>query len=76
MRSLVKSPHKVLLGDGEDGSKHHIENATKGNVTWVNDDGFKYCMTYIAPKSAAGFSGRHLLYEQQLRHKTAQQPTV
>ena len=51
VRSLVKTGHKVVFGDGPDGTAHYIENNATGEVNWVEDDGFNYLMTYlIAPK--------------------------
>ena len=58
LRSLVKTGHKVVFGDGVDGTEHYIENSATGEVNWVEDDGHNYLMTYyIAPKDAAGFPG-------------------
>ena len=57
VRSLVKTGHKVVFGDGPDGMAHYIEHQVTGEVNWVQDDGLNYLMTYaIAPKEAAGFT--------------------
>ena len=57
VRSLVKTCHKVVFGDGPDGMAHYIEHQVTGEVNWVDDNGFNYLMTYlIAPKDAAGFT--------------------
>ena len=57
VRSLVKTGHKVVFGDGADGTEHYIETSVTGEVTWVEDDGFNYLMThFIAPKESAGFT--------------------
>ena len=59
VRSLVKTGHKVVFGDGEYGSEHYIQNVMTGEVNAVEDDGQNYLMTYfIAPKGApASFAG-------------------
>ena len=59
VRSLVKTGHKVVFGDGEHGIEHYIQNVMTGEVNAVEDDGQKYVMTYfIAPKGApASFAG-------------------
>ena len=57
VRSLVRTGHKVVFGDGPDGMAHYIEHQVTGEVNWVQDDGLNYLMTYaIAPKEAAGFT--------------------
>ena len=57
VRSLVKTGHKVVFGDGPDGTAHYIEHNATGEVNWVEDDGVNYLMTYfIAPKESAGFT--------------------
>ena len=60
VRSLVKTGHRVVFGDGEGGNEHYIQNVLTGEVNAVEDDGQNYLMTYlIAPKarSAASFAG-------------------
>ena len=59
VRSLVKTGHKVVFGDGANGTEHYIENTMTGEINAVEDDGQNYFMTYfIAPKeSAASFAG-------------------
>ena len=59
VRSLVKTGHKVVFGDGEHGTEHYIQNVMTGEVNAVEDDGQNYLMTYfIAPKGApASFAG-------------------
>ena len=59
VRSLVKTGHKVVFGDGEHGSEHYIQNVMTGEVNAVEDDCQNYLMTYyIAPRgSAASFAG-------------------
>ena len=59
VRSLVKTGHKVVFGDGEHGTEHYIQNVMTGEVNAVEDDGQNYFMTYfIAPKGApASFAG-------------------
>ena len=59
VRSLVKTRHKVVFGDGEHGSEHYIQNVMTGEVNAVEDDSQNYFMTYlIAPKGAsASFAG-------------------
>ena len=58
MRSLVKTGHKVVSGNGEDSSEHYVDNETTGEVKWVTDNGFNYLIIYYtAPMSAAGFAG-------------------
>ena len=53
----MKTGHKVVFGDGPDGTAHYIEHNATGDVNWVEDDGFNYLMTYlIAPKESAGFT--------------------
>ena len=39
MRSLVKTGHKVVLGDGVDGTEHYIQNSATGDVNLVEEDG-------------------------------------
>ena len=57
VRSLVKTCHKVVFGDGPDGTAHYIEHSVTGEVNWVEDDGRNYLMSYlIAPKESAGFT--------------------
>ena len=57
VRSLVKTGHKVVFGDGPDGTAHYIEHSVTGEVNWVEDDGRNYLMSYlIAPKESAGFT--------------------
>ena len=57
VRSLVKTGHRVVFGDGPDGTAHYIEHNVTGEVNWVEDDGLNYLMTYlIAPKEVAGFT--------------------
>ena len=57
VRSLVKTGHRVVFGDGPDGTAHYIEHNATGEVNWVEDDGRNYLMTYfIAPKESAGFT--------------------
>ena len=57
VRSLVKTGHKVVFGNGLDGTAHYIEHNATGEVNWVEDDGLNYLMTYlIAPKESAGFT--------------------
>ena len=59
MRSLVKTGHEVVFGDGANGTEHYIENTMTGEIDAVEDDGQNYFMTnFIAPKeSAASFAG-------------------
>ena len=59
VRSLVKTGHNVIFGDGEYGTEHYIQNVMTGEVNAVEDDGQNYIMTYlIAPKGAsASFAG-------------------
>ena len=59
MRSLVKTGHKVVFGDGANGTEHYIQNVMTGEVNAVEDDGQNYLMTYlIAPKDvSASFAG-------------------
>ena len=59
VRSLVRSGHAVIFGDGEDGNSHYILNKMTGEVNMVKDDGVNYLMgMYVIPKAemqAAGF---------------------
>ena len=59
VRSLVKTGHKVVFGDGANGTEHYIQNVMTGEVNAVEDDGQNYLMTYlIAPKDvSASFAG-------------------
>ena len=60
VRSLVKTWHRVVFGDGEGGNEHYIQNVLTGEVNAVEDDAQNYLMTYlIAPRtrSAASFAG-------------------
>ena len=59
VRSLVKTGHTVVFGDGANGTEHYIQNVMTGKVNSVEDDGQNYFMTYfIAPKGApASFAG-------------------
>ena len=60
VRSLIKTWHRVVFGDGEGGNEHYIQNVLTGEVNAVEDDGQNYLMHYlIAPKarSAASFAG-------------------
>ena len=45
VRSLAKTGHKVVFGDGEHGSEHYIQNVMAGEVHAVEDDGQNYFMT-------------------------------
>ena len=60
VRSLIKTGHRVVFGDGEGGNEHYIQNVLTGEVNAVEDDGQNYLMHYlISPKarSAASFAG-------------------
>ena len=56
VRSLVRSGHVVVFGDGEDGSESYIVNKFTGECTAVKDDGVNYLLgLHIAPRSESGF---------------------
>ena len=59
VRSLVKTGHAVVFGDGEHGELNYIVNKLTGEVNMVKDDGINYLMgMYVIPKAemqAAGF---------------------
>ena len=56
VRSLVRSGHVVVFGDGEDGSDSYIVNKFTGECTAVKDDGVNYLLgLHIAPRSESGF---------------------
>ena len=59
VRSLVRSGHVVVFGDGEDGNANYIMNKMTGEVNMVKDDGTNYLLgMYVIPKAemqAAGF---------------------
>ena len=55
VRSLVKSGHVVVFGDGED-AESYIVNKVTGERTAVKDDGVNYLLgLHIAPRSESGF---------------------
>ena len=60
VRSLVRSGHVVVFGDGEDGNANYIMNKLTGEVNMVKDDGTNYLLgMYVIPKAemhAAGFT--------------------
>ena len=57
VRSLVRTGHVVVFGDGEDGSQNYMVNKTTGEITNVMDDGVNYLMgMYIIPRSESGFA--------------------
>ena len=60
VRSLVRTGHMVVFGDGEDGNANYVVNKLTGEVNAVRDDGTNYLMgMYIIPKAemqAAGFA--------------------
>ena len=57
VRSLVRSGHVVVFGDGENGCSHYVLNKTTGECTAVRDDGTNYLMgMYVIPKCSAGFA--------------------
>ena len=59
VRSLVRSGHAVIFGDGDNGDCHYVVNKMTGEVNMVKDDGVNYLMgMYVIPKAemqAAGF---------------------
>ena len=59
VRSLVRTGHLVVFGDGEDGNDHYIVNKMTGECNAVRDDGTNYLMgMYVIPKTdmhEAGF---------------------
>ena len=56
VRSLVRSGHVVVFGDGENGSESYIVNKFTGECTAVKDDGVNYLLgLHIAPRSESGF---------------------
>ena len=53
VRALVRTGHRVVFGDGVDGTEHYILNRESGEVNAVRDDGFKYLLRlYVVPPSA------------------------
>ena len=55
VRSLVRSGHVVVFGDGED-AESYIVNKVTGERTAVKDDGVNYLLgLHIAPRSESGF---------------------
>ena len=61
VRSLVRTGHMVIFGDGDEGNEHYIMNKMTGECNRVKDDGTNYLMgMYIVPKAemqaAAGFT--------------------
>ena len=58
LRGLLKTGHKQIFGDGDDGTEQNIENIIKDDVNFVNYDGHNCLMTNcIALKGSAGFAG-------------------
>ena len=56
VRSLTKSGHLVVFGDGPDGTTHYVLNKFTGEMNSIKDDGVNYLMgMYIMPPDAAGF---------------------
>ena len=57
VRSLVRSGHVAVFGDGEIGCSHYVLNKTTGECTAVRDDGANYFMgMYVIPRCSAGFA--------------------
>ena len=53
VRALVRTGHRVVFGDGADGTEHYILNRESGEVNAVRDDGFNYLLRlYVVPPSA------------------------
>ena len=61
VRSLVRSGHMVIFGDGEPGNEqHYVLNKMTGETNMVIDDGINYLMRlFVVPNPEAGF-GRQL----------------
>ena len=56
VRSLVRTGHLVVFGDGEDGTQSYVINKATGEVMNVKDDGVNYLMgMYVIPRAEAGF---------------------
>ena len=56
VRSMIKSGHLVVFGDGDDGASHYVINKFSGEFTTIRDDGVNYLMgMYIVPLDEAGF---------------------
>ena len=57
VRSLVRSGHVVVFGDGDgDDAESYIVNKVTGERTAVKDDGVNYLLgLHIAPRSESGF---------------------
>lgn len=55
VRSLIKTGHLVVFGDG-DGDEHYVLNKITGEKNAIRDDGVNYLMSmYVVPPEAAGF---------------------
>ena len=61
VRSLVRTGHMVIFGDGEPGNEqHYVLNKMTGETNMVIDDGINYLMRlFVVPNPEAGF-GRQL----------------
>ena len=57
VRSLIKSGHLVVFGDGDDGTESYVVNKFTGEVNMLIDDGVNYLMgMYVVPPEESGFT--------------------
>ena len=57
VRSLAKSGHMVIFGDGPEGTVHYVVIKFSGEHNAIKDDGINYLMgMHIVPPSVAGFT--------------------
>ena len=56
VRSLVRTGHVIVFGDGENGDQNYVVNKATGEVMSVMDDGVNYLMgMYVIPRAESGF---------------------